>query len=201
MFRKILIGVVLALSPLSFADEDFGIHGGINLMNVSTSPSSSTDTALGFVLGGNFNLEVSDYLSFEPNIQVTRRGYQFDALGATITPSFYYLEFPFFVKFAVPVGKVSPWIATGPNFGIKLGQSCTTSNASVICSLSESSSTNFGLDFGAGVDLEGTSGTFVLAARYHLGISDVTPNVTQDVKNRGLMVILGYRFGVDLDEE
>ncbi len=195
--KKLGMGMaLLALFGVSQAQaEGFGVHGGFNFAEISSTPATSTDTHFGWVLGGHYDLDLAPFFVLEPGLQFAQRGYDFALAGVSFSATYSYLEIPVLVKAKIPAGPIVPVILAGPNFGLKLGSSCSVDNSpGASCTMNSVSSVNFGLDLGAGLEFPLVAGTAFFDVRYHLGLSDVDSSATTEIKHRGVMLVGGYHF-------
>jgi opacity protein-like surface antigen len=123
------------------------------------------------------------------------------ALSSTQKISF--IQIPVLIKVKLPTGSgVRPYAFAGPNIGITLsaksedeigGQKSETDTKST------TSSTDFALDFGAGVSVEAAPKVAVtLDGRYSLGLSnlDNSPGSTQKIKSTGIQFAVGVMFAI-----
>ena len=117
-----------------------------------------------------------------------------------------YLEIPVLAKIAIPTqGSVKPVLIIGPSLSFKLSAEAEGemevegySESEEIDISDEVSGVDFGLVFGAGVDVLLASGTLTFDARYNLGLTNV-PDIegeSYDVKNAVISFMVGYAFAL-----
>jgi len=104
-----------------------------------------------------------------------------------------YIEIPVLLKLRVPTkGIVSPNFYVGPQLGIKAG--CSVKSAATNdCGTAGVTlkSTEFGVVFGAGVDVRRA----IITARYDLGLTKLDSQPpTEDVKNGTFYLLAGWAF-------
>lgn len=190
---KILASLVVLMTAAP-AFADFGVHAGLNLGGLSTTPAPTTNEyvgAVGFLGGIHYEVSLAA-IGVELGAQYNQRSYGSSALGITTsTTTISYFEFPLLAK--IKLGGFG--IAAGPNFGFKAGASCS-SNLGGTCTVDSSqiSSTNLGIDAGVGYEFGAGVGSLSLAARYHMGLSNISTVAGQEAKVKGLQVIAGVSF-------
>ncbi len=170
---------------------NFGVHGGVNFAQVSTDPDSSTGTNTGLVVGIHTDIHFLPFLTLEPNIQFAQRGYSTKVLGIEQQFRANYIEMPILLKMSLPIPLIVPTLLAGPNFGVKVGDGCSSDFGGCVSPNWES--THFGFDVGLGFDIPIVVSTAWIQARYHLGMTDVTPGAG-DVNHRGVMLLAGFAF-------
>ncbi len=115
----IMIPAAFAQLPLSV-----GVLGGLNLANATTSPSLSTTTRTGMIVGGSIEFGLAPMLSVQPEVLYIQKGakYSMIFLGQTIdaTFKFDYVEVPILIKAKLPVGPLKPYVFVGPNIGFSV---------------------------------------------------------------------------------
>jgi len=180
--KKLLLITVMALGFVFNAaaqDVTFGIKGGLHFSNIkldSDSGGASPDGKTGFYIGGLADFGISEQFHIQPEAIFSFEGA--DDYDMT------YLNIPVLAKYYVVEGFN---IQAGPQFGFLLDSEEDSDFFKTF---------NFGLSFGAGYELPG--GMF-FDARYNLGLSDILDEDVSDLtgvemKTRGFMIGLGYRF-------
>ncbi|SFW67429.1 outer membrane insertion C-terminal signal [Sinomicrobium oceani] len=180
--KKLVLLAVMAFGFVcssSAQDVTFGIKGGLNFSTVkfdSDMGGASPDGKTGFYIGGLADFGISEKFHIQPEAIFSFEGA--DDYDMT------YLNIPVLAKFYVVEGFN---IQAGPQFGFLLDSDEDSEFLKTM---------NFGLSFGAGYELP--AGVF-FDARYNLGLSDVldvdvADAVGAELKTRGFMVGLGYRF-------
>jgi hypothetical protein len=184
-FRPMLSLALLAAIPAA-AEAQFsvGIKGGLAFATISENDlTPNLDSRLGWLAGAHLTLGAG-LISIQPEALIAQLGAESDSDELKLN----YLVVPVNLRLNFGMGApVSPFILAGPYAAFKL--SCDLND--IDCS-DEIESTDFGVDFGAGLKF---GGRFFAEARYMLGlkkISDVTPEF--DSKNRAFVIMAGITF-------
>jgi hypothetical protein len=221
--KKLLTITIAFLLILNFQNTyaqshfAFGGRAGINLANLSFDPDIqsglSKSTRVGFKFGavGEIGFIPMIALRFEPMYSMggcVVDNVQFGTVKGKITFKLSYLEIPILLKFNIPVpGSISPYVFAGPNLGLILsnneldeagGQSAESDLKD------QTSSINFGLDFGAGVGFKVVPlTTIIFDIRYSLGLSNLLNDkgkqswgANQTIKTTGIQIVAGVIFGL-----
>jgi len=177
------------------AQTSFGIKAGFNLANVSMS-SFDTKSIPSFHVGGLVDIAINDFLSVQPNLLFTGKGYKVDYgnnFPGEGTSHYYYLELPVLVKAYAKLGGLKIYGAAGPSIamGITGKDKGTYFGTTTTSDIKFGSNQNmnlfdFGIMFGAGIETE--SG-FLAGISYDLGLTG------QSIKNRVFGISIGYLFG------
>ena len=144
-------------------------------------------------------------LQIEP--MYVQKGGSISAGGEETNIKLAYLEIPILLKLKIPTpGSITPYVFAGPNIGIALSASAETGNQDTDIK-DEITSTDFALDFGAGVGFKvAPLIVLVLDARYSLGLSDIfndtgkqdfeqgTGIAGQKIKTTGIQIVAGIMF-------
>jgi len=211
-----------------------GVRGGINIANLSFDPEISTilpgmsnSNRTVFLVGGILQLDLAGPVSLvvEPtyiqkgvnvegnNILFEIEGQQYQLNNLKVSYKLEYLEIPVLLKVNIPLPMVKPYAEVGPTIGLNLSSSFTTDITYAGQDMSEdtdnkdnTSSTEFGLAFGAGVEYSiSPLVSFVIDGRYSLGLSDLSKdqaNADQQqgqnpkIKSSGIQFTLGVLFGL-----
>lgn len=219
-FERLLITILVAVTPLSSFAQIFGIKAGFNLSNMVIKYNDqiiSQDLKMnpGFNVGGTAEFPVSEWLSIESELLLSTKGYKMSMEESYEGSSFkyerklnlLYLNIPAKARAKVNVGKVNIYGEAGPYFGIGIsgkeistdtynGEETTVNEKIEWGTNSETDllrRSDFGLSFGAGVQVK----AFQFGFNYDLGLSNIMPESIDNGKimNRVLGISLGYRFG------
>jgi len=208
-----VFGLWLAMAQSLVAGPvGFGIRGGGVMASQTGLPSVppyfTTDVVFGFSAGGFLEFGLNDFLSLQPEVDFVQKGYHGNINGVLVTgptPSsgntdgYFtdredYLEIPLLVKVHKSLGPgFAGCLSVGPSLGILLGASesySVTGFGSGSGPLTGLSNSDFGLMFGAGIEL----GQFLVDLRYDLGLSGTIPNYPYSPKNSVLSLQVGYRI-------
>ncbi len=192
--KKLLLSVaaLLAIST-AFAQEDeirFGAKAGLNLSNLAGDFDSENDTKVGFHVGGVVEIPITDVFAVQPELLFSTQGTKGEFEGFEASEEFEvnlsYINIPVMAKYYVSEGLS---LQAGPQLGILIIDEDKEGE-----SLEDVSTIDFGLNFGAGYQLE--SGLF-FDARYNLGLSNVNDGDNSDdfdQKNRVIQISVGYKF-------
>lgn len=181
--------ITIVSSAPAFA-EGFGIHAGVNMANVSMTPSTTTlNSTMGIMGGIHYTMDMVPGFGVEAGLQYTQRGFSVSVLGVDVATKIAYVEVPVLAK--ISVGGLS--FSAGPNLGFKAGVSCTSSAGTCTVTQSNLKSTNLGLEAGIGYEFGINPAAITLGARYHMGMSNLG-DATTEMKNKGLQFLVGYNF-------
>lgn len=179
-----------------------GVKAGVNLTYLDGGDVKSTDSKIGFSVGGFLTYRINKLIAVQPEVLITQKkaNSEKDVNWGTwkYKLDLWYLEIPVLVKVAIPVkSSLNPSVFGGPAFALKLsgkGKSEFTEGVwdRVVGGLE---SYDFGVIFGA--DVEFTlgffqKGKFTADVRYNLGLTKI--NTEKDIKTRAFTFMLGYIF-------
>ena len=170
----------------------FGIVGGLNLATWSEGnlPAGETATPLenrtGFHGGLAASIPLGTSLFFQPQALFSMKGTRMSESVYTVELKLDYLEVPLFLGLRIPMqgSGIRPSVMAGPYIGIKMGCKLKTLGDGLTEEVNcddpdleaDTKSTDFGLAFGAGVEVPMGSGLLSLGARYTLGLSNLVDN-------------------------
>jgi len=201
VFLVVLLALCMVL-PVS-SQVNLGILGGLNLANISVDPDEGVDwsnrTTFGF--GGvlDFSLNESVALHLEP--MYLQKGTKAD-VEETFEIEFKaaYLEIPVMLKYAFGTSEIKPYVIAGPSIGYNLSAKVKMSGGGE----SEEEdvkdtikSFDFGLGFGAGVNVLMGNNSIFVEARYTLGLTNINDDPDDpdtDVKTKGIQIFAGITF-------
>lgn len=192
MKRFLILLLSVSVSSVAYSQVGFGlgIKGGPNF--ASTISSESTDAAYESRTGwhaGLFTQVKLTKLGIQPEFIISSQGSKVNtaALTDVVYNKVTYFNIPVMLQYYM--FKVVN-IQVGPQFGILMdAKSVYQDNAEDIKELYTQS--DLGIAFGLGLDLPmGLTAT----ARYNLGLSDTLESSAEELKNRVIMVSIGYKF-------
>ncbi len=217
MKKALLPAIVLVLffSSTALAQLPFklGIRAGLNIANLSWDPDlpSGVDKSslTGFKFGAMAELGFIPMFALQIEPMYVQKGGKLSAFGEEITNKLTYLDIPILLKLKLPLpGPLTPYVFAGPSIGILLSASSEAGGQDTDIK-DQLSSTDFGLDFGAGAALDvAPLVSLMLDVRYSLGLSDIfndtakqgwtqeTGIVGQKVKTSGIQILAGLMFGL-----
>jgi hypothetical protein len=101
-----------------------------------------------------------------------------------------YFEIPVLLRLNLPLPIITPFAMAGPSIAFLTG-----ATAAGVDAKSSFNGTDFGLIFGAGVEIAmGPVAALVAQFRYEMGLTDVTKSAV-DAKNKGVQITGGLLFG------
>ena len=182
--KKLILSlfVVAAFSATSFAQ--LSLKAGVNLADQSFESSgfsADTKSKVGFLIGANYAVNLSESIALRPGIQFTLKGSKVDFGNDEGTLSFNYIEVP--VDLVYKISDFS--IHAGPYLGLLMSAKADDEDVK-----DDVTSTDFGLNFGLGYSI----GKIGVGANYGLGLSNLNNDDTDDtnVKNKVISVYVTY---------
>ena len=187
MKNAILLAITLMLSHMLIAQRnnvEFGIKAGVNSANFNLEPSFNTDSRISFHLGVLSHIHVSEHFAVQPELMISGQGAEY---GNDREDKFTYLNLPVLAQVMFGDGFR---IQTGPQFGLLLN--AKSENGNTEADIDD----NFkrgevSWSFGGGYLFHSGFGVDV---RYNLGISNISEDNDDDVKNRVWQFGLFYQF-------
>lgn len=208
--KKIIltIAVVLTANFVSAQDMKFGVKGGLNLSNVTGDGNPSMKVGIHF--GGFMEYKVSEKFVIQPELLFSTQGAKFEYSDSFEGESYSensnyklsYLNIPIMAKYYVSE-KFS--LEAGPQIGFLLSAKNdfdysetfggeTFSESGEVDIKEFLNSTDFGINFGAGYDL---NEKMSLGFRYNLGLTDIEKDLDPGAsgsKNSVFQLSFGYKF-------
>ncbi len=200
-----LLFLVCLFSTMSFAQMQAGLKAGVNISNLSGDDAGSPDSKTGFAFGGFFMYQFSPMFAIQPEAYYTMKGAtdKMDFQGTTVdlTYTLDYIEIPVLFKFLIPIqgSGVKPAIFAGPFLGINTTAKVKAEfdGQSQEDDLTDTKSTEFGLQFGGGIGFPVGKGELGVDIRYILGLSTIDDSADEaDVKNNVININLYYGFSL-----
>lgn len=214
--NKVLTIALLALFCQQVNAQSIGIKGGLNLVNVLEEDDDDTysnDYSMnaGFHLGATVDVPINDFLTFEPGLLLTTKGYRVEEKGSggslTGKLKLYYFDIPLMFKASHDLGGgLKMFGALGPYFGLGLSGKFEINAESQDDKSTLETDIKFGdnednddlrrfdsgLAFGAGVEYN----SILFGITYDLGLANMSAyqNDGYTIKNRSLKFSVGYRF-------
>lgn len=216
---SIIAGIVL-FAQSAEAQVSFGVKGGVTFATFTQeselkSAEGNTQEVVnvqGFAGGAfaNFTIPLLPF-SVQPEILYVRKGGEgrysgkmgFDDFSSTEVLKLDYIEIPVLLKFNIPVpAPVTPSVFAGPTYSYLVGSEKTVAlvwgsqtDNSTFKPMSDLEKNDFGVAFGAGLDVNLLAMKLALDARYTLGLKDIKETEMQrTIKNRAWMIMLGVAF-------
>jgi len=200
--RLTLLALFVAFSSVSVYSQTtlaLGLEAGLNLANVSITPSQTSNSRTGLIIGGVMDIGISKNIGVTSGLRYIMKGFQVTNQGATFTDKLSYLEVPALLKVKFPLTEIKPYVIGGPVLGIRVSASEEQSNGTQTNDVDASSafeSIDFGLLFGAGMDFNvATKTDLFVQAGYSFGLSNIWKQTTTvTVKNYGIQITGGVKF-------
>ncbi|MEN7550790.1 porin family protein [Rapidithrix thailandica] len=211
--RKIILSIAFALCSMAYAQAQLsgGLKAGLNLSNISNldmEEDIDMKSKIGYHFGAYLNAKLAEKISIQPEVLFSTQGskasdseedsgysYEYD-----IKANVNYLNIPVLVTFHV---NEMFNLYVGPQAGFLLsaelkseateeGPDGKESYESSMDMKEYMKSTDFGVVFGAGVNLPAGLNA---SLRYNLGLSDIAEENEGDaIKNGVLQLSVGYRL-------
>lgn len=209
--KRILVAVLLIVSILGIASPSdaqvsLGIKGGTNFAKLGGADAGDNSSITGITGGGYMVVKLSESLSFQPEVLFTQRGTKMTVDQVTDAKfKLGYFEVPMLLRISPPMtdAKSRPHLIAGPSIGFKTSCKVQGDAGSISVDVKCSDpnfdiplkSTEFGLIAGGGADFNVGRVVVGLDARYYLGLTKIDDSSNpDDVKNRGIGIMLGVRF-------
>lgn len=200
--RTVLLAFVMVFSAITVYSQPnlaLGLEGGLNLANVSITPSQTSNSRTGLIVGGVLDIGISRTIGVTTGLRYVMKGFQVTNQGVTFTDKLNYLEVPALLKVKFPLTEVKPYLVGGPVLGIRVSATEEQSNGQQTADVDASSafeSIDFGLLFGGGLDFNvATKTDLFIQAGYGFGLSNIWKQTTTvTVKNYGIQFTGGVKF-------
>lgn len=197
--------LTLAVAAPAASQTTLGVRGGVNIASLS-GDASELDSRTALNVGATAHFPLSENLGLLVGGFYSQKGGSESEDGVTATFELDYIEFPVLLRYDFPsAGSASFHVAAGPAVGVEIGCAVSASgqgqSASFDCDQFgevglETSSFDFGLVGGAGVDFQASEGLIVtLDAMYNLGLANIDDS-GGDASNRTIMLQAGVAFPV-----
>jgi hypothetical protein len=184
MKRIILLAVVAVAVQAVYAQKvQFGVKAGVNLANFNNDASPNSDSKAGLNIGALAHIHLSQQWAVQPEAVFSMQGAEYVNNKVKIN----YVNIPVLAQYMFANGFR---LQTGPQLGI-LTSSKSKAGDLEVDSDDYYTNTDFGWSFGAGYLTKSGLG---VDARYNLGISDITRNEVNDLKNRVWQFGVFYQF-------
>lgn len=192
----ILFAAAFMISTASFAQTSYGAKLGINMANIKESGAgaiNNSDAKLGLNLGVFAEVEISDKLSVQPELNFSQLGTKISDNGDSYKFRFNTLAVPVLAKyrianFALIAGPQLSFVASAKEVLTIAGLGSESSNVKA-----DYKGTDFSAVFGAEY---GFADKFVAGARYQAGLSDINKVAEPGYKTtaNAFTLSIGYKF-------
>lgn len=202
--------LVVATGTPALAQVGFSVGGraGIGIADLDVEDDEGLDSRLGIVAGAFLGINLGPLFNLRPEVQYAQKGAEFTEADFTTTIKLSYIEFsvPATVNIPVEGAPIQPRVYAGPSLGLEVGCDVKVEGGAVSASVDceefglETKSVDFGVMFGAGVDIPAGPGAITVDGRYNLGLSNINdstdPDLAGDVKNRSWQFLAGFMIAV-----
>jgi hypothetical protein len=210
--KKVLLPAIVLLlffSSTTLAQLPFslGVRAGLNFANLSFDPElpSTVDKSshISFKFGAMAELGFIPMFAIQVEPMYVMRGADLNQGSLERKWKFSYLEIPVLLKLKIPFpGPITPYAFAGPNIGVLLSATDET-NGQETDVKDQLNSTDFALDFGAGVSFNvAPLIDLLIDARYSIGLSELPTDETKQsignltFKTRDIQIVAGLMFGL-----
>jgi opacity protein-like surface antigen len=159
-FLSLATSGVIFLSASVFSQVNYrpGVSVGLSIYNEKVTASGtarSADPKTGVSVGAVFEIVMKNWVSIEPGIVYSQRGSRIDFGGGVMgNDNLSYLTIPVNAKLKIPATPaICPYVLAGLNGGILMSATADSSDQSTDAK-DAYNSIDFGLDFGAGFELD-----------------------------------------------
>lgn len=187
-------------APQAAAQQNMvGVKGGFIAAEVTGDFADDFSSRTGFGFGGFLQVMVGPNFSIQPEALYLAKGASEDDAEVRLN----YLQIPVLVQYHLPTPGVSPRVFAGPSLAFEV--SCDIEDGSFSASCEDegvdTKSADFGLVFGAGVDIPAGGVVVTLDGRYDMGVTNIGEDADElgdvEIKNRAweLFAGVGFPFG------
>jgi hypothetical protein len=174
----------------------YGVLGGIAYSQLAGENIFDEFSArFGFTAGALAFFRLNHYLGIQPEILYVMKGAVKKSSGIESILHFDYIDLPILLRIKIPVGRtLSPYITIGPLLSYNI-QAIVTDNGSVR-EITDLKKFDYGVSAGGGLQFFLLHQTFLIDARYYLGLAQIHAAETNplELKNNCLTVALGWMF-------
>lgn len=191
MKKLFLLMISLTVCSLHAQIVTFGAKAGVNFASISADDDDDLDGRTSFHIGATAEFSLSETFSVQPELLYSGQGFTTKESDIDITGKMDYINLPIIAKFYVAEGLS---LEVGPQVGFLLNaklEGKEDGNSVSIDFKDETKSVDFGANFAIGYKLD--SG-INLGFRYYLGLTNVSDEDSDDVKNNVLQLSVGYNF-------
>ena len=197
-----LLLALLAAPQVQAQSVDLGVKGGINVATISTDIPDIEQikkSQTGFVGGAFAAFGLGSVFSIQPELLYSQKGFAAEEQGAEANLRTNYFEIPLLLKANLDAGMLRPAIYAGPVVSFESNCDLTVIGVTVSCDedadgFAERKTTDWGLDFGANLDIFVGPVMLVADIRYQLGLTNLVSSEFADeetVKTRTWQFMAG----------
>jgi hypothetical protein len=180
---------------------DFSTLGG----DIDELVGTNAESVTGFSAGAFLGIDVSRMFRIQLNGQYVQKGAKFEESGVRLTFDAPYVELLLPVTLLIPIegSSITPRFYAGPSLAFETSCDVTLevegeTPVTVACSDFDAptTTTDYGVFFGAGVDFAVGAGEIVFDVLYNMGLANINnyPGDTETIKNRNFQILVGYAF-------
>lgn len=185
----LLFGALTPVNSWSTHDVMLGLKGGLNVANFTGEDVFHNSASDGFVGGVFARYGLGDKWSLQPEALYTMRGAEFSVDEIETEQQANYIEIPVLARFGWGHGAMlRPALFAGPSIGFLLKNRIV--DGAEIDLKDGSNDIDAGGIVGAELDYTLGSGDLILDARYEMGLTSWSPDLS--VRNSTLSFMLGY---------
>ena len=197
----------MVISTIGFGQSvSTGIKVGLNFATVGGEYTNGLDlqSITAFNAGVFAKFDLLDLLALQPELLYTMKGYKLAETSIpmfgniSVTGNISYLEIPVLLKLRIPFssfGIIKTNIFAGPEVAFKLSAKAKNEingQPSQTQDIPNTNSTDFGVIFGAGADIDLPITTIMIDVRYDLGLRTLDSSQNpSDIKNRVISINAG----------
>ena len=195
VFAAAAVLVCLLAVPAAAQNMSAGIQGGVSMANLGGDLSGDLDSNIGFAGGAFFALDLSEYFRLQFQGQYVQKGAKDSDFDEKIKMDYIELLIPLTLTIPIQDSPFGPRLYAGPSIGYNV--SCKFTNGESVDCKDITSSTDYGVFFGAGADYMVGSGAIMLDVWYDIGLANINDDTDSDtfsVKTKTWQFMAGYRF-------
>jgi SH3-like domain-containing protein len=174
----------------------YGVLGGIAFSHLAgENISDEFSSRFGFTAGALAYFPLNHFIGIQPELVYAQKGAVKNSGGIESTLQFDYIDLPILLRINLPVGRtLSPYITVGPLLSYNI-QAIVTDNGSTL-EITDLKKLDYGVSAGGGLQFILLHQTFLIDARYYLGLAQIHDAETNplDLKNNCLTVAVGWLF-------
>lgn len=201
--KKIVIATLVAFvgmlgnSAKAQETSGFSVKAGVNFNTFSRDNSTGLKSLIGYHIGATYEFDLGKNFAVEPGLFLDTRGAKYEGAFVGKT-NIIGLTVPVLAKGRLVINNdLNVFVNAGPFVNIGLGGTRKTEAAGITVKRdvtfgngdSDIERTNFGLNFGAGIEYQ----RFILGIGYDLGLSKVN-SLNTKTKLNAFKISVGYKF-------
>jgi hypothetical protein len=188
--KKLVLAVVLALGFTGANAQELQIIPkiGVNLSNQAINSTNGEKFKVGYQGGVGLNIStLMKNFSFQPEINFVNKGTTIEVGSHKEKYNFNYLEVPVLAKYSFGMFYVN----AGPSVGYLVGK-----DKKLEATYGDLKKINLEVQMGGGVAIPAGPGKVIVDARYGLGLNNISDVSGTNVKNRSILLSVGYAINL-----